>query len=149
MKQHRINFKLLTKTAILPTKGSSNAAGRDLYADLGNTSISINPHSTAVIPLGFATEFPENWVALVFIRSGVALKKGLRLANCVGVIDADYRGEWKLLIYNDTAMSQVIEPGEKIAQVIFMKYKDIVPIPVTELNETERGDGGFGSTGER
>lgn len=149
MKKHKINIKLLDDKATIPTQGSGGAAGRDLYADLGGNTLMVQPHTCATVPLGFAMAIPEGWVGLIFPRSGVAMKKGLRLANGVGVIDSDYRGEWKLLIYNDSDCTQIIEQGERIAQVIFMKFKDVVFYPVKDLDETERGDGGFGSTGTK
>lgn len=152
-KQHKIQIKLLNEGATIPTQGSGDAAGRDLYADLSGAadggSLMIPPHTCVQIPLGFCTSMPEGWVGLVFPRSGISMKKGLRLANGVGVIDSDYRGEWKILLYNDTSVTQIIEHHERIAQVVFTKFKDVVFYPVTELDSTERGDGGFGSTGEK
>lgn len=149
MKLHKIFMKLFDPTVIIPTKGSAEAAGRDLYAHLEGNNIMIQPHKTFMIPLGFSMAIPKGWVGLIFSRSGIVNKKGLRLANGVGVIDSDYRGEWKVMLHNDTDCTQIVEDGERIAQVIFVKYKDVVFYPVKELDDTERGYGGFGSTGER
>lgn len=149
MKLHKVFIKLLDAAAKIPTKGSDEAAGRDLYACLNGSTINIGPHETYAIPLGFAMAIPKGWVGLIFPRSGISMKKGLCLANGVGVIDSDYRGEWKVLLHNDTSMSQIVEDGERIAQVIFVKYKDVVFYPVKELDDTNRGEGGFGSTGTK
>lgn len=145
----KVFVKLLTETAKIPTRGSEEAAGRDLYADLYDYVVEIPPNGTIAIPTGLAMSMPKGFVGLVFIRSGMAMKKGLCLANGVGVIDSDYRGEWKLLIHNSSPEPQFINNGDKIAQVVFVKYKDVVFYPVKELDDTGRGDGGFGSTGTR
>lgn len=147
MKKKRVNIKLLREGAKIPTQGSSGAAGRDLYANLYDLVVEIRPNETVAIPTGLAMAIPEGWVGLVFIRSGMAMKKGLCLANGVGVIDSDYRGEWQLLIHNNSPKTQFINNGDKIAQVVFVKYRDVVFFPVKELDDTGRGDGGFGSTG--
>lgn len=147
MKKKRVDIKLLRENAKIPTQGSSGAAGRDLYAALYDHVVEIRPNETVAIPTGLAIAIPEGWVGLVFIRSGMAMKKGLCLANGVGVIDSDYRGEWLLLIHNNSPEPQIIKQGDKIAQVVFVKYKDVVFYPVKELDNTERGAGGFGSTG--
>lgn len=149
MKMHKLFIKLFHPNAKIPTKGTAESAGRDLYACLNGNTVMIQPHKTFVVSLGFAMAMPKGWVGLIFPRSSLSLLKGLRLANGVGVIDSDYRGEWRLLIYNDTNTTQIIEDGEKIAQVIFIKYKDVVFYPVKELDDTERGEGGFGSTGTK
>lgn len=148
-KLHKVLIKLLNTAAKIPTRGSSEAAGRDLYACLEGNTVMIQPHKTYAVPLGFAMAVPKGWVGLIFARSGIAMKKGLRLANGVGVIDSDYRGEWKVLLHNDTDTTQIIEDGERIAQVVFMKYKNVVFFPAKELDATARGEGGFGSTGEK
>lgn len=149
MKIHKILTKLLNGNAKMPTKGSAGAAGRDLYACLDGSTIMIQPKKTVLIPTGLAMAIPEGWVGLIFSRSGLATKKGLRLANGVGVIDSDYRGEWFIAIHNDSDCTQIIDDGDKIAQVVFVKYKDVVFYPVKELDDTVRGEGGFGSTGEK
>lgn len=149
MKLHKVFIQLFNEAVKIPTKGSAEAAGRDLYAHLDGNNIMIQPHKTYKVPLGFSMAIPKGWVGLIFSRSGIVFKKGLRLANGVGVIDSDYRGEWAVMLHNDSDCTQIVEDGERIAQVIFVKYKDVVFYPVKELDDTERGDGGFGSTGER
>lgn len=149
MKKHPVNIKLLAEDAKIPTQGSEGAAGRDLYARLQGNTLMLQPHKNYMIQTGIAMAIPKGWVGLVFIRSGVASKKMLRLANCVGVIDSDYRGEIMLCIHNYSDCTQIIEDGEKLAQIVFVKYKDVVFFPVKELDDTTRGEGGFGSTGEK
>ena len=144
-----INTKFLSKHAKTPTKGSDGAAGYDLYANLEGNTLMIQPHKTFMVPLGFSMAIPEGYVGLIFSRSGIVNKKGLRLANGVGVIDSDYRGEWKVMLHNDTDCTQIVEHGERIAQVVFVKFEDCMFMPVNDLDDTTRGDGGFGSTGEK
>lgn len=143
----KVKIKKINKTAKLPTRGSTEAAGHDIYACI-NEPIMILPHKTAMIPTGFCTEMERGTVALIYSRSGMATKKGLVVCQGTGVIDSDYRGEWFVPLHNDTNEIQTIEPMERIAQVIFTDY--IVPefAEVEELTCTERGSGGFGSTGK-
>ena len=141
-----IPIKLLSDLATIPTRGSKYAAGYDLYAATA-TPIDIAPHSTVKINTDIAVELPEGTFGAVFARSGLSTKKGLRPSNCVGVIDADYRGNIIVALHNDTDEMQSIEPKERVAQFIVMDFNSVVFTPVDELNETERGDGGFGSTG--
>lgn len=143
----KINIKLLSDTATLPTRGSEYAAGYDLYADI-DESYTIMPHSTVKIPTGIAVELPEGYFAGIYARSGLATKKGLRPANCVGVCDADYRGEYIVALHNDTDEPMTIEPQERIAQMIIQKFEPCEFNVVDELSDTVRGDGGFGSTGK-
>lgn len=143
-----MNIKLLNDRAIIPTRGSDEAAGYDLYS-AGPDIITIEPGETFKIPTGIATEIPKGIFGAVFPRSGLATKQGLRLANCVAVIDSDYRGEWFIPIYNDSSEPRVIKQGDRIAQVVFIPYFSTDLTVVDELNETKRGDGGFGSTGSR
>lgn len=143
-----MNIKLLTNTAKIPTRGSESAAGYDLYADLGFVKeIPIYPHTYQKIPTGIAMEIPEGWFGAIFPRSGLATKQGLRLANCVAVIDADYRGEWFIPLYNDSDYMQYIKPNDRIAQVVFLPFGLTDFEVVDELSDTTRGWGGFGSTG--
>ena len=142
-----INFKKLNDLAITPTRGSEYAAGYDLYAATSYT-IEIEPHSTVKIGTGLAFELPENTFAAIFPRSGIASKRGLAPANKVGVCDADYRGEYMIMLHNHTNSVQTIEPGERIAQMILMPYIPMEFNEVNELSETVRGTGGFGSTGQ-
>lgn len=142
----RINIKKLTETATIPTCGSVEAAGYDLYGD-NNNVIQIAPHSTVKISTGIAMAIPNEYFGAVYARSGLATKKGLRPANCVGVIDADYRGDIIVALHNDTDELMEVNPHERIAQLIIQKFEPIVFNEVEELNKTERGEGGFGSTG--
>lgn len=138
----------LNSTAKIPTRGSEQAAGWDLYANVvGN--IYIYPHTTKKIPTGIAIEIPKGYFGGIYARSGLATKKGLRPANCTGVIDSDYRGEVIVALHNDTEETYIIEPNERIAQLIIQPYLDFSFIEVDSLNETARGDGGFGSTGTK
>ena len=147
MESMKVKVKKLNDLATLPTRGSQDAAGYDLYAATSYTT-EIQPHTTVKIGTGLAFELPQHTFAALFPRSGIATKRGLRLANCVGVCDSDYRGEYIISIHNDTDVTQYIAPNERIAQVILLPYIPMELYLVGELNETERGDGGFGSTGE-
>ena len=142
-----INFKKLNDLAITPTRGSEYAAGYDLYAATSYT-IEVEPHSTVKVGTGLAFELPENTFAAIFPRSGIASKRGLAPANKVGVCDADYRGEYMIMLHNHTNSVQTIEPGERIAQMILMPYIPMEFNEIDELSETVRGTGGFGSTGQ-
>lgn len=143
-----IKIKRLTDTAKIPTRGSAYAAGYDIYADLKET-ITIEPHTTAKIPTGFATDIPNGFFGAVFPRSGMATKKDLNLANCVAVIDPDYRGEWFIPLHNIGQTAQTVEPGDRIAQMIILPYQVLEFEEVQGLNSTIRGDGGFGSSGTK
>jgi len=142
-----IKIKRLNEKAVIPTHGSDAAAGYDLYSCL-DKSISIPPHETIKIGTGIAMSIPNNCWGGIYPRSGLATKQGLRPANCVGVIDPDYRGEIIVAIHNDSNDSQVINPGDRIAQFILMEKFLCEWEEVEELDNTERGDGGFGSTGK-
>ena len=136
--------------AILPTRGSAEAAGYDLYARLReHETLQILPHQTTKIGTGIAIECPKGYFAGIFARSGLATKPGLRPANCVGVVDSDYRGEIIVAIHNDSDETRYIENGDRIAQLIIIPYLSVELEKVKELTETERGDGGFGSTGTK
>ena len=141
-----INIKLLNENAKVPTRGSEYAAGYDLYAAT-DYDIEIAPHSTVKIGTGISVELPNSTFGAIFARSGLATKKGLRPANCVGVCDSDYRGEYIVPMHNDTDEVMTIASGERIAQLIVMPFVGIEFNIVDELTETKRGDGGFGSTG--
>lgn len=143
-----IKVKKLKDNAELPTRGSEYAAGYDLYACLNEHEIMAIPaHETAKIGTGLAFELPDNTFAAIFARSGLATKQGLRPANCVGVCDSDYRGEYIVAIHNDSNETKYIEGGERIAQMVLMPYINMNFIE-SDLSETERGEGGFGSTGK-
>lgn len=138
----------MTKTAKLPTRGSREAAGLDLYADLMGP-MSILPGETKNISSGIAVEIPEGYFGGVFCRSGLATKRGLRLPNCVGIIDSDYRGPIGVALHNDSYERRVVLPGERVAQLIILPYPEIKLVDVAALSTTERGEKGFGSTGRR
>lgn len=142
----KVNIKRLNEDAKIPTRGSSESAGYDLYACI-NSPVTIAAHSTVKIGSGLAIEIPEGYFGAVFARSGLATKQGLRPANCVGVCDSDYRGEYIVALHNDTDEAKLITPGERIAQLIVMPYLAVEFNEVNELSDTDRGEGGFGSTG--
>ena len=141
-----MRIKLLNDLAKIPTRGSVDAAGYDLYC-AGINTITIQPNETVKIPTGIATEIPEGYFGAVFPRSGLATKQGLRLANCVAVIDSDYRGEWLIPLHNDSEETRYVQAGDRIAQVVFLPYATFDFETVDSLDETERGDGGFGHSG--
>ena len=143
----KIKIKKLNKNAIVPTRGSSSAAGYDLYACIESPMI-ITPHSTVKVGTGIAIELPEEYFGAIFARSGLATKNGLRPANCVGVCDADYRNEYIIALHNDTDIPQTINPMERVAQLVIMPFLPVEFEEVDELSTTERGFGGFGSTGK-
>ena len=168
-----IKFKKLKPNATVPTQGSEYAAGYDLYACI-DEPITIQPHETVKIGTGIAitppkvrclfdqptlTEMPNmyyhydietniNTFGAVFARSGLATKKGLRPANAVGVCDIDYTGEYIVALHNDTNIPQTVESNERIAQLVFIPYVTDTWQEVDNLDETKRGDGGFGSSGK-
>lgn len=143
----KIQIKKLTETAILPDRGSAYAAGYDLFADIAET-LEIKPHETKMIPTGLAMEIPEGYWGGVFARSGLAAKESLRPANCVGVVDADYRGEVKVALHNDGEIARTIIPGQKVAQLVVVPFLSVEFEEVENLSDTVRGVGGFGSTGK-
>ncbi|MDD6305529.1 MAG: dUTP diphosphatase [Clostridiales bacterium] len=144
----RVEVKKLSETAVLPVRGSEQAAGYDLCADIEST-VTIWPGETAKIGTGLAFAIPQGYFGGIFARSGLSTKKGLRPANCTGVVDSDYRGPVIVALHNDSTKEQTIEPGERIAQMILIPYLSAEFEPVAELDETARGEGGFGSTGTK
>ena len=144
----RVEVKKLSETAVLPVRGSEQAAGYDLCADIEST-VTIRPGETAKIGTGIAFAIPQGYFGGIFARSGLSTKKGLRPANCTGVVDSDYRGPVIVALHNDSTKEQTIEPGERIAQMILIPYLSAEFEPVAELDETARGEGGFGSTGTK
>jgi len=141
-----VNIKRLKPNAAIPTYGSENAAGADLYACI-DSSLTIESGETILVPTGLAMELPAGYAGLIYARSGLASKKGLAPANKVGVIDSDYRGEVMVALHNHSNQATSIEPGERIAQLVITPYIVGVFNEVSELDETVRGAGGFGSTG--
>lgn len=142
----KVNFKRLRETAKVPTRGSVYAAGYDLYADIEGV-LTIQPHETVKVGTGIAVELPEGLAGFIFARSGLATKQGLRPANCVGLCDSDYRGEYIVAVHNDSDEERMITPGDRIAQLVVMPFVAVEWNEVDDLTETERGEGGFGSTG--
>ncbi len=143
----KIRVKKLSPTAQLPTRGSAAAAGYDLYADLQEET-GIGPHKTVMISTGLSLEIPEGYFGAVFARSGLAARESLRPANCVGVIDADYRGPCMVALHNDSGESRTVTPGERIAQLVILPFLPAEFQEAEELDDTVRGAGGFGSTGK-
>lgn len=162
-----VKIKRLSKDAIIPKKASNSAAGFDLYAI--NEEV-IEGGETKIIHTGIAIEIPEGYFGAIYARSGLATREGLRPANCVGVIDSDYRGEIMIALHNDTSpavketifngdaiedvfiavnndSSRHIETCERVAQLVIQKFEDVKFIECDDLTDTERGEGGFGSTG--
>lgn len=143
-----VKIKKLSENATIPTRGSIKSAGYDLYVATTEEKV-IEPHTTRMFNTDLAIEFPEGYFGAVFPRSGISTKRGLRLANCVAVIDEDFRGNIGIPIHNDNDELRTIDPKERLAQIVFLPYKDVEFVEVEELSETERGDNGFGSTGVR
>lgn len=170
-----LKIQRLTDTATLPTKAHPTDACFDIYADIpeeeyciekplnmNNLSdiffnvnnlteqgkgVAIYPHQTVLIPTGFATEIPHGFWGAIFARSGLASKQGLRPAQGVPVIDEPYRGMWKIPLHNDGNEVQIIHHGDRICQFMLLPYFDTTITEVDALDSTDRGDGGFGSTG--
>ncbi len=143
----KIQIQKLKENATIPTRGSAQAAGYDLYACLDG-AITIPPHTTSKIGTGLAIAVPDGYFGAIFARSGLAAKQGLRPANCVGVADSDYRGEYIVALHNDTDEERIIEPNERIAQLVVMPYLSVEFEEADKLDDTDRGAGGFGSTGK-
>lgn len=143
-----MEIKKLTETAKIPVRGSEDAAGYDLYAD-NQEPIDIAPGGTVKIGTGIAMAIPSGCYGILVPRSGMATKRGLRPANTPGTIDADYRGEIIVALHNDSTEMQTVEPGERIAQLIFSAYFTFNFEEVDDLPESNRGVGGFGSTGTK
>ena len=143
-----IRVKRLNQNAILPTYGSVEAAGADLYACLENPVV-IQPGESAFIPTGLSMELPKGYAGLIYARSGLASKKGLAPANKVGVVDADYRGEIMVALHNHGIVPQTIADKERIAQFVIAPFIRADYEEADELSDTIRGEGGFGSTGRK
>lgn len=141
-----IKVKRLSELAKMPTRGSVDAAGYDLYAAL-KEPVEIPPHTTAKISTDLSFELPNGTFAGIFARSGLATKQGLRPSNCVGVCDSDYRGPYIVALHNDSDLIKTVNPNDRIAQMILLPFIPMNFEEVSELSETERAAGGFGSTG--
>ncbi|MEE0928884.1 MAG: dUTP diphosphatase [Acutalibacteraceae bacterium] len=142
-----LKIKKLNVNAVIPSYGSACAAGADLYSCDGELSFA--PGETKLVHTGIAMQIPDGYVGLVYARSGVATKRGLAPANKVGVIDSDYRGEIMVALHNHSNITAKIEAGERIAQIVIAPYLTVDFIESDSLDETERGAGGFGSTGAK
>lgn len=143
-----VAFIKFSPGAIAPSYGSASAAGADLYALLDHETV-IPAGETVMIHTGIAMEIPDGFAGLIYARSGLACKRGLAPANKVGVIDSDYRGELIVALHNHGKVDQTILPGERIAQLVITPYLTANFIESTSLSDTERGEGGFGSTGRK
>lgn len=143
-----VAVKLLDTRAKMPTYGSVDAAGADLYA-VTDGPVTVAPGQTVLIHTGLALAIPQGFVGLVYARSGLATKQGLAPANKVGVIDADYRGELMVALHNHSGESRTVEHGDRIAQLVIAPYLTAQFTQQEELDDTVRGEGGFGSTGSK
>lgn len=146
---YTIRYKKLSNQAIAPTRGSDYAAGYDLYAcPTGADVVFINPGETVKIGTGIAIELPQGTFGGIYARSGLSVKQGLRPANCVGVVDSDYRGEIIVALHNDSDEQQCVVYGDRIAQLVIQPFIIAHFVDSDDLKETTRGAGGFGSTGK-
>ena len=143
----KIRIKKISENAVIPTYGTEFSAGADIYALL-DSDIEIQPSETVMIKTGLQLEIPEGYAGFIYPRSGISVKRGLAPANKVGVIDSDYRGEVMVALHNHSSVIQKVEKGERIAQLIIAPYIHADFIEADELDNTARGDGGFGSTGK-
>ena len=143
---NKVSVKRLKSNAKLPTYGSDEAAGADLYACLDGV-VTVNPGETVFIPTGLAMEIPKGCAGLIYARSGLACKRGLAPANKVGVVDSDYRGEFIVALHNHGNDPQTIMHGDRIAQLLITPVFAPAFIETDTLTDTQRAEGGFGSTG--
>lgn len=143
----KVNFTELTEGAKAPTYGTEQAAGADLYSC--EAEVIIAPGETRLIHTGIAMEIPEGYAGFIYARSGIATKRGLAPANKVGVIDSDYRGEIMVALYNHSNEAQAVARGERIAQLVIAPFLKVEYTKAEALSNTERGNGGFGSTGSK
>ena len=142
-----IKFAKTQPDAKIPTKGSELSAGYDLYACIKN-DIPVPPYSTVKVGTGLSIQPPKGYFGAIFARSGLATNHGLRPANCVGVCDEDYTGEYIVAIHNDSDNMFIVRNGDRIAQLIFLPYLQIVFEEIDHLDFTKRGSNGFGSSGK-
>ena len=141
-----VKIKKLNPEAVVPTYGSAFSAGADLYACEAE-AVTIAPGETRLIHTGLSVEIPEGFAGLIYARSGLATKKGLAPANKVGVVDADYRGEVMVALHNHSSLTQTVDKGERVAQLVIAPFLKAEFTVADELSDTVRGEGGFGSTG--
>ena len=144
---NKVRVKKLHPNAVLPTYGSAEAAGADLYACL-EEAVTIQPGEIFWVPTGIALEVPKGCAGLVYARSSMGAKRGLAPANKVGVVDSDYRGEVRVVLLNHSKQPQTLQPGERVAQFVITPVLQPIYEEVEELTDTNRGTGGFGSTGK-
>lgn len=141
-----IKIKILSEHAQMPEYATDGSLGMDLSAAI-SSPVTFKPGERKLIPLGFAMQIPDGWGAFIFPRSGLSFKKGLTMCNGVGVIDTDYTGEVKVSTVNISDKDYTVNPGDRIAQLIFLPVEKAKFVQVENLDDTDRGDGGFGSTG--
>ena len=141
-----LKIKKLREEAVLPERKTPGSAGYDLCACIAG-DFTIEPGELVILPTGLAAEIPEGCAGMIFTRSGLGVKHGIAVGNGVGVIDSDYRGEIHVGLRNNSQIAYTVSPGERIAQLIVMPVCLPEVVEIEELSETERGAGGFGSTG--
>ncbi|MBQ7725808.1 MAG: dUTP diphosphatase [Clostridia bacterium] len=144
----QVKFKKLNESATVPTYGSPFSAGADLYACTQGETVAFAPGETKIIHTGLALEIPQGYAGLIYARSGIATKRGLAPSNKVGVVDSDYRGEIMVSLHNHSDKTQEIADGERIAQMVITPFLAVDFTEADALSDTERGEGGFGSTGK-
>lgn len=142
----KVKIKLLDPCAALPKYATEGSSGMDLYACV-KEPVRIEPLERVVVPTGLSIEIPEGFEAQVRPRSGLAAKYGITILNSPGTVDSDYRGELKVILVNLSKEPYIITPGERIAQLVFVKVEKVEWEVVESLSESKRGGGGFGSTG--
>ena len=142
-----VKIKYLSENAVTPEYTTDGSVGMDLAAAI-DSPLLIKSGERALVPTGIALQIPEGYGGFIFARSGLAIKKGISLCNGVGVIDTDYTGEIKVAMQNSSAQDYIINPGDRIAQLVFMSVQRTNLVKVEKLDETERGSNGFGSTGK-
>lgn len=147
MAELTVNFKKIKEMAVVPTKGSTEAAGRDLYACIDDDVV-IRPHDTVMIGTGIALQIPNGYFGGIVARSGLSTKEDLAPCNKFGVVDSDYTGEVFVPLHNHGDQIRVIHPNERIAQILILPYMSYDLFEVDDLESTDRGDGGFGSSGK-
>lgn len=144
-----LKVKIVNKsTHALPAYATELSAGVDLRANL-DTAVTLKPLERAMIPTGLFMELPAGYEAQVRPRSGLAAKSGITVLNSPGTIDADYRGEVKVIVVNLSSQDFTIENGERVAQLVVAKHERVLWVPAEQLTETVRGEGGFGHTGNK
>lgn len=142
-----MNIRKLSDLAHIPTKADDDSAGFDLYAVVADGEATVLPGQTLTVGSGYAFEIPQGYFGGVFPRSGISTKHGIRLSNCVAVIDSSYRGEVKIPLYNDSGSAYTVRNGDRVAQLIIIPYHRETLVETDKLSDTDRGDQGFGHSG--